>query len=194
MLINLLNNFTSHNSDDDICCVLSTDAYHLPNSKLVQLGLKSIKGAPQTMDVNHLLTDLSSIVSNTCSDVWLPVYDRNIHDPVEHAMCVKPSHKIVILEGLFLLYDDSDKSENGWYKVADHLDTVIFLDTEKTLCRERVVQRKVMCGVPPPNAESHFTNVDSVIYDQLQAGKQKADVLLKMGNGFSVSSVTVRAS
>ena len=89
-------------------CV-SMDGYSFPNSRLVaeqavdNLGrictLKDIKGLPSTLDVNVLLQDLLRLGSAGNDPIFLPAYDRGLHEPVPNSVAIATDCKIVIFEG-----------------------------------------------------------------------------------------------
>jgi len=43
----------------------------------------------------------------------LPEYDRRVHDPVDDRVQVLPRHRVVIVEGLYLLVGAGDASKAG---------------------------------------------------------------------------------
>lgn len=89
-------------------CV-SMDGYSFPNSYLAaepgvdHLGrpctLKDIKGLPRTLDVDKFSSDLRRLHRPNGEAVLLPVYDRDLHDPVQEGVAIVPGCQIVIVEG-----------------------------------------------------------------------------------------------
>ncbi|CAM9767215.1 unnamed protein product [Ascophyllum nodosum] len=163
-------------------CV-SMDGYSFPNSRLVaeqavdNLGrictLKDIKGLPSTLDVNVLLQDLLRLGSAGNDPIFLPAYDRGLHEPVPNSVAIATDCKIVIFEGLHLLHN------NGlWKDVSEVFFRTVFLDIERSCCFERVVGRKVANGRSRESSEAHFDRVDGPTFEQLQHERARANLTL----------------
>jgi len=104
------------------------------------IPLKTIKGAPETYDVEKLRMLLDSL--NEENQFW-PVYDRRVHNPVENVVEIR--EKILILEGNWLLLD-----EEPWNMLS--CDYSIFLRSGDESQLERIVQRKMMGGFSEEHA------------------------------------------
>jgi pantothenate kinase len=116
----------------EIAVPLGVDAYHFPNAFLdtqveidhgKQVPLRQIKGRPPTFDVEALVADLRRLRSSEEYEIRLPVYDRGPHDPVPGALCVRPHHRIVVVEGLHLL-----RAEQSWKEARACLDFCTLLE------------------------------------------------------------------
>lgn len=91
---------------------ISMDAYSFPNSRLSatpavdHLGrpctLKDMKGLPSTLDAEALLRDIRRLCPPTAQTIFLPAYDRDLHDPVPNAVAVAPDCRVVLVEGKVL--------------------------------------------------------------------------------------------
>lgn len=111
----------------DCCGVLSMDGYHLPNAVLRALllrrwvmrdgrqveedvpgaSLMHAKGRQDTIDVDAFYRALDRLLHNPTDTISLPVYDRDIHEPVENAVTMTEQHRIIVVEGLWLLHGSS---------------------------------------------------------------------------------------
>lgn len=84
--------------------------FHLDSHDGIGLGggteskLRKLKGDPITIDSHSLSVDLKRLKNQSEEEiVKLPIYDRaNTHDPIPNQQPVLPSHKFIILEGLYL--------------------------------------------------------------------------------------------
>lgn len=104
------------------------------------IPLKTIKGAPETYDVEKLRSLLDSL--NEENQFW-PVYDRRIHNPRESAAEIR--EKIILLEGNWLLLDEAPWNTLG-------CDYSVFLRAGDESQLERIVQRKMMGGFSEEHA------------------------------------------
>jgi pantothenate kinase len=139
--------------------VVGIDGFHLPQSHLEShhlrtadgtVPLSSIKGAPETFDVEGLAWHLAASADR---DVVWPTYDRRVHDvvPGTHPL----SADLVLVEGNWLLLD-----EPGWRDLATHAHYVLLLTADPDLLRERLVERKVRGGLTPAEAEDFYERSD----------------------------------
>jgi pantothenate kinase len=139
--------------------VVGIDGFHLPQSHLEShhlrtadgtVPLSSIKGAPETFDVEGLAWHLAASADR---DVVWPTYDRRVHDvvPGTHPL----SADLVLVEGNWLLLD-----EPGWRDLATHAHYVVLLTADPDLLRERLVERKVRGGLTPAEAEDFYERSD----------------------------------
>ena len=71
-----------------------------------------------------------------------PTFDHSLKDPHPSPTPILPTHRIVIVEGLYTLLDIS-----GWSDCAELFDFRVYVDTEKEVCRERVVNRNFAAGI-----------------------------------------------
>ena len=135
------------------------DGFHLPQATLERThvdvagrrtSLASIKGAPETFDVEALRRCLSRSREH---DVAWPVYDRTLHDAVPEAHLVEA--RLVVVEGNWLLLDDP-----RWRGLAAESALNIFIDAPPELLRQRLVDRKVRGGATPSEAEAFYERSD----------------------------------
>ncbi|HEX4350786.1 MAG TPA: hypothetical protein VH251_10370, partial [Verrucomicrobiae bacterium] len=91
---------------------VTIDAYHYPNSHLLShfsggATLKQFKGRFDTYDVTALARDLKAFTSG--ENVSFPAYSRKLHDPVPNSIGITNPATLLVVEGLWLLYD-----KGGW--------------------------------------------------------------------------------
>ena len=117
----------------DSTIVIPMDGWHIPKDKLleeygVDNGMKR-RGSPWTFDVKLCIEQLKEAKTichdcgdgtrngenkqANCSKYTLPIYSREISDPIQNGITLdKTKHKIVIVEGLYLLHKEDTKY--GW--------------------------------------------------------------------------------
>jgi pantothenate kinase len=134
--------------------VVPMDGFHLTNAELDARGWRSRKGAPWTFDVAGFVALLQELRTAT-GDVWAPLYDRALHDPVSRALLVSAVTHLVIVEGNWLLLD-----EPPWDQVRPLLDEVWFVELPTEVALERLRLRHLKGGSSPAEAAAKIERND----------------------------------
>lgn len=155
---------------------ISIDAFHFPNEYLVTheqdgKNLKTVKGRYDTYDTQLLGSELAHFRSG--SEVRFPAYSRKIHDPIPNALKIVEPNTLLILEGLWLLYDHA-----GWGVVRDELDYVYFLDDDVARLQRHTVARHILGGRTEKDAEHFYEANDMQNYRLVIGTKKHADQFL----------------
>ncbi len=142
--------------------LLPMDGYHFDNALLAERGLSARKGAPQTFDVDGLTQDLERIRTGD-REVIVPIFDRDLDLARAGARSIRPEHRVVIVEGNYLLLDQAP-----WSGLAPHFDRTLFLSVERHELRRRLVQRWLRYGLDSAAAvaraeENDLPNAEIVI-------------------------------
>lgn len=125
----------------EVAALLPMDGFHLPNDALERRGIRHLKGVPDTFDPAGFVRLLARARDQTDQDIPCPIYDRDLHAPVADALLVKPSHRIVITEGNYLLYELPP-----WDQIAGLLDEVWFVSASVEQVRPRLIARHMAGG------------------------------------------------
>jgi pantothenate kinase len=97
----LIDKISSH-SIKAMC--ISMDGYHYSRAQLHQLGYGiKRRGAPWTFDAERLTSDLQTAQQSQHSSMWFPGYSREISDPVERQVSLEADHRIVLVEGNYVM-------------------------------------------------------------------------------------------
>ena len=188
-LLSFLAKLAEEDEQSDEVQVLGMDGFHRRQAYLVsrtvvrdgaEIPMVSIKGAPQTFDLEKLTERVQNIAAGrTCG--W-PIYDRRLHDPVDDAVTV--DGEIVLIEGNYLLLD-----EPGWRDLRNYADYTVLIRADAELLRKRLVDRKAMGMTSREEAEKfvEFSDMRNVRTCLERSGG--ADLVLEMaGDGeFAVS-------
>jgi pantothenate kinase len=126
--------------------LMPMDGYHFDNAILVERGLLPRKGAPQTFDVDGLARDLERLRAGG-REVIVPVFDRNLDLARAGARAIRPEHRVVVVEGNYLLLD-----EPPWRELAPLFDRTLFLAVEREELRRRLIDRWRSHGLGPAAA------------------------------------------
>ncbi|AXY41036.1 nucleoside/nucleotide kinase family protein [Halomonas sp. JS92-SW72] len=114
--------------------VVPMDGYHFDNALLGE-ALLPVKGAPYTFDVEGLRVDLERI-RRADAEVAVPVFDRPLDLARAAARRVTFEHRIVIVEGNYLLLDQAP-----WRSLAGLFDLSVMLEVEDEVLERRLIER-----------------------------------------------------
>lgn len=155
------------------CVVLPMDGFHLPQVELVRLGRRDRMGAPDTFDVEGFVAVLAAL-RDAAATVLAPGFDRVIEESVPDAIEIGVDILIVIVEGNYLLHD-----REGWERVRPLLDTVIYLDLDDAVRRERLIARHIAFGKTPAEAAEWVARSDDANAVLIAASAHRADRVLR---------------
>lgn len=155
---------------------ITIDAYHYPNEYLLSHAsgnepLKNFKGRYDTYDVKKLADQLKEFASG--NEVSFPKYSRKLHDPVENAITIARNEALLVVEGLWLLYDIHD-----WGLIGPLIDFVFFIESDKERAKESVVRRHMAGGRTYEEAVKYYDTVDSKNFDLVIATKNRANKVI----------------
>ena len=148
------------------------DGFHRKNIELERSGLISIKGAPETFDVEGYISILNRIKLG--ENLKAPIYSRETHDVIDNALPIEPHHKIIITEGNYLFYD-----VEGWCEIKDIIDLKIYLDVERDVCEKRLLERHMRGGKTEAEALAKIKEVDMKNFDLIAQTSKYADEVIK---------------
>jgi pantothenate kinase len=123
------------------------DGFHLDNAILAERGQLPVKGAPQTFDADGFVSLLQRLAEPTDKPVYVPVFDRAADLARNAAQCVDKSHRVIIVEGNYLLLD-----RDGWNTLPAIFHLSIMLDVPLATLEERLVQRWLDHGLTQEQA------------------------------------------
>ena len=152
--------------------VAPMDGFHLRNAELIKLGRRERKGAPDTFDVVGYVSLLRRMREG--GEVFAPIFDRSIEEPVPDAVLIPADAPIVITEGNYLLLDDGP-----WAAVHSLLDECWFVEVPETVRLERLVARHVEFGRMPAEAlERATTGSDADNARLIATTRSRADLVV----------------
>jgi pantothenate kinase len=134
--------------------VLPMDGFHLDNPELDKLGLRAVKGAPETFDAHGFL-DLLATVRDTKGVVRYPLFDRAADSTVPDAGILDPDVEIVIVEGNYLLLRDPP-----WNRLQPLFDATVMIAQPEEVLFDRLVQRWLAHGLSPDAARRRAAGND----------------------------------
>jgi hypothetical protein len=161
------------------------DGYHLPNAVLDRrrgidpdgksVPLRQLKGTPPTFDADSFLADLLAAKSSR-QELYLPMYSRQLHEPVADSIKVGREVEWVLVEGNFLFLDAPP-----WRQIRQLMDRKIYLDAGDHVLRARLSLRHAAAGRDAQWIEAHFRRTDGPNINLIRAHAHFADVFLRWG-------------
>lgn len=137
-----------------IAAVVPMDGYHLDNAILEPLGQLPIKGAPETFDPDGLKHDLERI-RRADRSVAVPVFDRPLDLARAGGRLITLEHRIVIVEGNYLLLD-----RDPWRELHPLFDMTLLLEVADEVLEARLIQRWLGMGQEQQGAVDKARNKD----------------------------------
>ena len=131
---------------ETLAALIPMDGFHLDNEDLEKQGLLSRKGAPETFDAAGLVQLVRRIRSGS-ADIHYPLFDRTSERSLVDAGLLKAETPIVVVEGNYLLLDDSP-----WNALAELFDATVFLATPVEALEARLIDRWLSYGFSPEMA------------------------------------------
>lgn len=122
------------------CAVVAMDGFHLDNAVLDSRGLRHRKGAPETFDADGFVAMMRRIADND-GPVSVPGFDRTLDAVVENVQLVDRKHRIVLVEGNYLLL-----AVKPWSDLLSLFDLTVLLNPGIARISERLVQRWILHG------------------------------------------------
>ena len=152
------------------------DGYHLAQAVIDQKGLGDRKGSPETFD-SWGFVNLVERLASPAGDgvVYAPKFDRSIEEPIAGAIAVRPADGLVIIEGNYLLLDESP-----WAQIRPALDLCAYLEIEDATRTGRLVDRHVRYGKPRREAERFVRDSDERNTQLIKATRKRADYIVRM--------------
>lgn len=152
--------------------IVPMDGFHYDNAVLDQLGLRHRKGAPETFDfegLRHLIERLRK----ADAPVAVPLFDRATDLARGSAAIVRPETRFVLVEGNYLLLDESP-----WYGLAPLFDHTVFLDVPRGELAHRLVRRWVDHGMDEQAARERAFGNDMPNAERVLGARRQADTVI----------------
>ncbi len=149
--------------------VFPMDGYHYDDQVLLERGLRSRKGAPETFDVAGLAHMLKRLRRNEEAEIAVPVFDRDLEISRAAARMIPRTVRIIIVEGNYLLLD-----RHPWAGLVPLFDVRVMIRTPAEVLRERLIARWEGFGLPPGEVATKVEGNDLpngrlVISDSIEA-------------------------
>ncbi len=141
-------------SGPDWVALLPLDGFHLPQSRLVELGLRDRMGAPETFDAAAYVRVIGQVTGGR-DPVSAPAFDRTVEEPQPGGIRIELRHRLVVTEGNYLLLPDGP-----WPAARRRMAEVWYLRLDEPVRLQRLVTRHVQFGKSPTAAAAWVAGVD----------------------------------
>lgn len=155
---------------DDWAAYLPMDGYHLSNAQLERLGLLDRKGAPATFDVDGYVVMLGRVAADDGSDIYVPDYDRTLHEPIAARHRIPAAARLVVTEGNYLAVDAPQ-----WRAARRHIDHLWYVDAADAVREERLIARQLAGGRGEREARDWVERSDRRNGELVKQSKPNAD-------------------
>jgi len=158
MIVDCINHLTE-NSDylpGKAAILVGLDGWHLAREQLRAMSDPKLafdrRGAHWTFDpVSYLsfVKQLRQPIRDSAEAIKAPSFDHALKDPLPDAIHILPFHRVIIIEGLYVLL-----SSAGWKQAAELLDERWLIDINIEEARRRLVKRHVATTVASDEDEA----------------------------------------
>jgi pantothenate kinase len=194
-----------------VAVVFPMDGFHYPRAALADFPdpdeARRRRGAPWTFDADAFVAAVAEARANRDAVARVPEFDHEVHDPEPGKIAIEPTHKIVLVEGNYLLLNDlpwrrlwdpdadgraatseeegdgarerEDGNDDGVRETGALLDETWFVDASLDVAMRRVSARHVAVGRTEAEAKERVDGNDR-INGALVIGESRAnaDVLV----------------
>ena len=130
---------------EDVAIVLGMDGFHYYRKELDAMPdpveSHRRRGAPFTFNVKKFKETVQRLKQSD-ERILAPSFDHSVKDPVEQDICIEPHHRIIVIEGNYILLD-----EPYWRDIAGMFDSTWLVTLPRQSARKRLSRRHVASGV-----------------------------------------------
>lgn len=152
------------------------DGFHLADVQLDRLGLREVKGAPETFDGIGYAELLRRVRTDRAHPAYAPDFERTLEQPIAGAIAVEPDVDIVVTEGNYLLLE-----EEPWPRVRAECTEVWYVAVDDAVRLERLVARHVRFGKSPEEARAWVERSDEANARRVVPSAARADLVVTLG-------------
>ncbi|QHS73039.1 Yfh7p [Saccharomyces paradoxus] len=114
---------------------------------LAKTSLCKVSSHGKSYLTSSVFEKLSKTFSQAVPDIFIPGFDHALKDPTQDQYCISKFTRIVILEGLYLLYDQENWKEI-YQTLADTGALLVYkIDIDYEVTEERVAKRHLQSGL-----------------------------------------------
>ncbi|KAK4113552.1 P-loop containing nucleoside triphosphate hydrolase protein [Canariomyces notabilis] len=154
---------SEHPSHPPIAAFVPMDGFHLTRAQLDAMPdpvtAHARRGAAFTFDGEgflRLVQRLREPLTDATTTVFAPSFDHAVKDPKENDIAVGRTHRIVVLEGNYILL-----STPPWVKASQLANLRVFINTSEATARARLAARHLAAGIAATAAEADRRAVEN---------------------------------
>ncbi len=149
------------------------DGFHLADVELDRLGLRAVKGAPDTFDALGYAALLRRLREDVDEMIYAPGFERVIEQPIAGAIPVPREARLIISEGNYLLLDGP-----RWSGVRRMCAEIWYAELDPSERRRRLIARHIRFGKDEAAAVAWATGTDEHNAEVIAATKDGADLIV----------------
>ncbi len=158
---------------DPAAVLVPMDGFHLAQRELERLGRADRKGASDTFDGAGFVALVRRLAEATEPVVYAPEFRREIEEPIAGAIAVRREVSLVVLEGNYLLLDESP-----WQDLAPLLTETWYLEPAESIRIARLIARHMAFGRDEAQAIGRATGSDQRNAEVILATRARATVIV----------------
>lgn len=155
---------------DTWAALFPMDGYHLSNIQLRRLGLEKRKGSPPSFDIGGFVAMLSRLAADSGEDIYVPEYDRSLHEPIAARLLVPAECRLIVTEGNYLALDEPE-----WREARRFIDRLWYVEAADSLREERLVARQIAGGRPEDAARDWVESNDRPNGELVKLSRERTD-------------------
>ncbi len=152
---------------------VTMDGFHLANATLDRLGRRSRKGAIDTFDGWGFVALVRRLRTEVDHDVYAPSFRRDVDEPIAGELVVTAGTRIVVIEGNYLLVDESP-----WRDLLGLMDEAWYCHVDDAERVERLVVRHHTHGRSLTAAREWALTVDGANARLIENYRDRADLVV----------------
>lgn len=160
----------------EIAVVVPMDGFHRFNAELKAWGIWELKGIPESFDAQSFVDLLQALKEQSGRRIGCPTFDRTLEEPTENGIFVEPEHKLVIVEGNYLLLANSP-----WNQIKPILDQTWYIDETLTAIKPRLLERHMKGGRTKAQALEKMGSTDLANARLIKTTRPGADKIIRLG-------------
>lgn len=156
----------------ETAALVPMDGFHLSNERLVDLGLRNRKGAPETFDAEGYVAMLRRVRAAFDATVRVPSFDRLAEGVIPDGIEVPAGVPLIVAEGNYLLLD-----EPPWREIRSLLDEAWYLRADADRV-PRLIARHIAFGKAPDAARDWVMRSDEANAARIAPSEARADLVV----------------
>jgi len=152
--------------------LVEMDGFHLPQSRLSELGRLERMGAIDTFDAGRFVALVHALRDPGEGTIYAPGFRRDIEEPIEAASPIEPDVRLVVIEGNYLL-----ASEKPWRELRELFDEIWYCERDEEARIASLVDRHREFGKSLEEARRWALGNDQSNADLIVRSRSRADLI-----------------
>jgi len=159
----------------EAAALLPMDGFHFYKRELDKMPdpkeAYARRGAHWTFDADAFVACVRKVAAT--GEASVPSFDHGVGDPVPDDIHIKLSHKVVVVEGNYVLLDIEP-----WHQLRSLFDDTWFVDVPLDAAMDRVFKRQTSIGLAPEVSRGRIAGNDRPNGELINESKKHAKVIV----------------